>query len=132
VTELRSHAAEFEKAGANLVIIGNGWPGVARKFAEQKQLPKSMTLLTDKSQKAYQAAGLKRGLWRTLGPQSWLPYLKTLARGFRQRRTAGDPWQQGGALVLEKGGQVSFRPVREHPGDQARAAELLEAVRKSA
>ena len=129
MTELRSHADEFEKAGVNLAVIGNGWPGVARKFAEANQLPKSMTLLTDKSQKAYEAAGLKHGMFRTLGPQSWLPYARTMSHGFFQKRTAGDPWQQGGALVLEKGGHVIFRHVSEHPGDQARAEQLLTSLR---
>ena len=128
MTELRSHAAEFEKAGANVAVIGNGWPGVARAFGERVQLPASIRLLTDKSETAYRAAGLKRGAWRTLGPQSWLPFLRTLSHGFRQRRTAGDPWQQGGALVLEKGGHVIFRHVSEHPGDQAPAEALLAAL----
>jgi hypothetical protein len=131
VTELRSHAAEFEKAGARLLVIGNGWPGVAKKFAERNQLPPSITLLTDPKHAAYRAAGLKRGLWRTLGPRGWLPFLRTLKRGFRQRRTAGDPWQQGGALVLEKGGHVIFRHVSEHPGDQASPEALLTSLRNA-
>ncbi|HUJ28979.1 MAG TPA: peroxiredoxin-like family protein [Myxococcales bacterium] len=129
MTELRSHAAEFEKAGANLVVIGNGWPAMAKQFAERNDLPKSMTLLTDPSLQAYQAANLKRGLWQTIGPQSWLPYLQTLARGFRQKRKAGDLLQQGGALVLAAGGEVLYRHVSNHPGDQAPARKLLKALR---
>jgi len=128
VTELRSHAAEFERKGARLVVIGNGWPAMARKFAERNQLPASMTLLTDPSRQAYEAAGLKRGLWRTMGPQSWMPYVRTLQHGFRQRRTAGDPWQQGGALVIAPDGEVLFRHVSENPGDQASPGQLLAAI----
>jgi hypothetical protein len=128
VTELRSHAAEFEKAGAGVAVVGNGWPAAARAFGERVQLPPSIRLFTDKSQAAYRAAGLRRGIWRTLGPHAWLPFLRTLLRGFRQRRTAGDPWQQGGAVVVAKGGEVVFRHVSEHPGDQAPAASLLAAV----
>lgn len=128
MTELRSHAAEFEKAGAGLVIIGNGRPALAKRLAERNQLPASMTLLTDPSLRAYQAAGLKRGVWRTLGPRGWLPYLRTLRRGFRQRRLAGDAWQQGGALALAAGGKVLYRHVSEHPGDQASASALLKAL----
>jgi hypothetical protein len=128
VTAVRSHAAEFEKAGARVLVIGNGWPAMAKHFAERVGLPASITLLTDPSRRAYRGAGLKRGLWRTLGPHAWLPYLRTLLRGFRQRWTAGDPWQQGGALVLAPGGRVLYRHVSEHPGDQAAVAALLSAL----
>jgi len=125
---LRSRAAEFEKAGARLAVVGNGWPAMARKFAERNQLPSSMALLTDPSREAYRAAGLRRSALLTLGPWSWLPFARTLWHGFRQRRTAGDPWQQGGALVVARGGEVLFRHASWHPGDQVSPAALLGAL----
>jgi hypothetical protein len=128
VTELRSRAAEFEKAGARLAVIGNGWPKLAKAFAERNQLPPSMTLLTDPSRAAYQAAGLRRSALLTLGPWAWLPFLRTLLRGFIQRRKAGDYWQQGGALVIAPGGRVLYRHVSWHPGDQASPVALLKAL----
>ena len=128
MTELRSRAAEFEKAGARLVIIGNGPPAMAKTFAERNQLPAGMTLLTDPSRKAYQAAGLRRSMFLTIGPHAVIPYLRTLLRGFRQRRKAGDYWQQGGALVVAPGGKVLFRHVSWHPADQASPEKLLRAV----
>lgn len=125
---MRSRAADFAKAGARLAVVGNGWPAMAKKFAERNHLPPSMTLLTDPARQAYQAAGLRRSAVLTLGPWAWLPFLHTLWHGFRQRRTAGDPWQQGGSLVVAKGGKVLFRHASWHPGDQASPAALLGAL----
>ena len=128
MTELRSRAGDFERAGAKLAVIGNGWPAMAKAFAERNQLPPSMTLLTDPSRKAYQLAGLRRSILLTFGPWAVIPFVRTLLRGYRQRRKAGDLWQQGGAMVIAPGGKVLFRHASWHPGDQASPLQLLQAL----
>jgi hypothetical protein len=132
VAELRPHADEIEKAGARLVIVGNGWPAMAKDFAAKAGLPASATLLTDPSLQSYLAAGLKRSALLTLGPKGLIPFIRTWRKGFRQGRTKGDPWQQGGALVIGRGGQVLFRHVSTGPSDQADPAALLSALRPKA
>lgn len=130
MAELRSRAADFGKAGARVAVIGNGWPAMARKFAERNALPPGIELFTDPSRKAYDLAGLRRSALLTVGPWALIPFLRTLRRGFRQRRKAGDLWQQGGALVLAPGGKVLYRHASWHPGDQAAPARLLAALER--
>ena len=132
MAELRPHADEFLKAGARLVIVGNGWPAMAKDFAAKAGLSASVTLLTDPSLQSYAAAGLRRGALLTLGPRGIIPYLRTWRRGFRQGRIKGDPWQQGGALVLARGGAVRFRHISTMPADQAKPGALLAALRPQA
>lgn len=132
MAELRPHAEEFERRGAKLVVIGNGWPAMARDFAAKAKLPPSVTLLTDPSLQSYVEAGLKRSALLTLGPKGWLPYLRTLKRGFRQGRVAGDPWQQGGAVVVAPSGEVLYRFVSAGPPHQPAPADLLASLRKAA
>ncbi len=129
---MRSRAKDIEAAGARLVIVGNGWPAMAKDFAAKAGLPAGVTLLTDPGLQSYAAAGLKRSALLTLGPRGWLPYLRTMKRGFRQGRTKGDPWQQGGALVVARGGKVLFRHVSTQPSDQADPGSLVAALRKPA
>lgn len=114
------------------MVIGNGWPAMAKNFAEQAGLPAGVTLLTDPSLKSYSEAGLKRSALLTLGPRGWLPYLQTMRRGFRQGRLAGDPWQQGGALVIAPSGEVLHRFVSARPSDLPSADALLGALKKAA
>ena len=125
---MRPHVDEMLKQGARLAVIGNGWPAMAKSFATHAGLPDSVRLLTDPTRQSYLAAGLKRGVLRTLGPQGWLAFYRTMKKGFRQGRTAGDPWQQGGAVVVGKDGQVLYRHVSSGPSDQADARALISAL----
>lgn len=132
MAQLGPRADEIAGTGARLIVIGNGWPAMAKDFAEKSRLPASMMLLTDPSLQSYAAAGLKRGALLTLGPRGWIPYLMTMKRGFHQGRVKGDPWQQGGALVLASGGKVLFRHVSTRPSDQVAVQTLVDALRKRA
>lgn len=116
------------KQGARLVVIGNGWPAMAKSFAAHAGLPGTMTLLTDPTRESYRAAGLQRGVLMTLGPRGWRAFIRTWKKGFRQGRTAGDPWQQGGALVIAKGGEVLYRHLSTGPSDQADPRVLISSL----
>ncbi len=120
------------KRGARLVVIGNGWPAMAKAFAARAGLPDSVTLLTDSTRQSYLAAGLKRGVLMTLGPRGWLAAVRTWKKGFRQGRTAGDAWQQGGAVVVAKGGQVLYRHLSTGPSDQADPRTLVSSLPSAA
>ncbi|MGZ6142316.1 MAG: peroxiredoxin-like family protein [Myxococcales bacterium] len=132
MAEFRSRADEFERAGARLVLVGNGWPAMAKDFAARAGLPPSVTLVTDPSLKSYVEAGLKRSALLTLGPRGWLPYIRTLRKGFRQGRTRGDPWQQGGAVVVAPSGEVLYRFVSTMPADLPSPTALLGSLKKAA
>ena len=61
--------------------------------------------------------------WRSIGP---------LRRGMRQGRTQGDPWQQGGVLVIARGGAILWSQASDGPGDNASADQILKALAKAA
>ncbi|MEZ4567852.1 MAG: peroxiredoxin-like family protein [Desulfobacterales bacterium] len=66
-------------------------------------------MYVDPSLKTYKAFRLVRGVGRTLGPSSILRGFSAMKKGFRQGKSAGDLWQQGGMFVIDAGSQ---------PGDQ--------------
>jgi hypothetical protein len=130
---LRPHADEFVKAGGRLVVVGNGWPAMAKSWAEHVGFPPSVTVLTDPSRKAYDLAGMKRSVVLTLlNPRSVVRWGRARMKGFRQGRTAGDAWQQGGALVVQPGGKVTFRYISLGPGDHPAPKELVSALARAA
>ena len=133
MAELRPHADDFEKAGAKLAVIGNGWPAMAKSWATHVGFPPSVSILTDPSRKAYDLAGMKRSALLTLfNPKAIARWLRAKAHGFRQGKTAGDAWQQGGALVVLPGGKVSYRYVSLGPGDHPSPQTLLSALKRAA
>lgn len=128
---MRPHLATLHR-DAEVALIGVGAPWMAKGFDEEFHLSsEGAQILTDPSRASFAAAGMKHGIWRTLGPATWLSTLRALRAGSRQRRVQGDPWQQGGALVIARGGEIAFRHVDRNPGDQVRLDELERALSKA-
>jgi len=130
---LRPQAEEFEKAGAKLAVIGNGWPAMAKSWAAHVGFPSSVAVLTDPSRKAYDVAGMKRSRALTLlSPFAQARWVRARLHGFRQGKLAGDAWQQGGALVVLPGGKIPWRYVSLGPGDHPSPSALLDALKRAA
>jgi hypothetical protein len=123
---LRDVAPEIARRGAALAVVGSGSVEQARAFAEEQAL--TFPLLADPDLRAYAAAGLRRSLASTLRPSVLLHGLRALRHGFRQRRTAGDPWQQGGLFVFAPPDRELFAHVSEEAGDHAAPARFLAAL----
>lgn len=131
VAEVRTHAAEFQAAGVDVVVVGNGSIVEAAAFATTYAGP--LRVLTDPTREAYCAFGMQRG-WRTAANVGTVSRaVRALARGYRQAaRPQGDPLQQGGVLVFEAGGRERWRFISkeagEHPPIEAVLAALPKAV----
>lgn len=109
--------------------MGSGTPEQARRFTEQERVPG--TLVTDPSLAAYRIAGMKRGVLKTLNPKSALSAVRALGRGHMQGANAGDPWQQGGVLVvdaIERGGRVLLQHASSEAGDPTDFAAVARAL----
>jgi AhpC/TSA antioxidant enzyme len=131
VAELRPHLEEARRKGANVAIIGNGLPPMAKAFARRMGLGDETLVLTDPRRESYRRAGFRRGLFATLGPQTWRNILRAVRR-FGVRRTQGDPWQQGGTLVVARGGEVLFRYASAHQGDRPQPRDVVAALPRAA
>ena len=117
----------IHQAGARLVVVGNGTPAMAARFAAEKPLDAS--LYVDPSLKVYEAAGLKRGVGATFNPASVMAGIRALRKGHFQTSTQGDPWQQGGTFVVWPGGEVNYRHVSGFAGDHAPEGQVFKALR---
>ncbi len=116
----------LDKTGVALVAIGSGSTGGARHFAEKLQFKGEMYVNPDL--RAYRAFGLERGIWRTLGPASLIRGIQTMGKGFRQGRTDGDLWQQGGVFVMGPGEKMLFQHRNKSAGDHADLDAVLAAA----
>ncbi len=123
---MSQHRAEFEEAGATLVAVGNGSALMARDFQERFEV--KIPLYTDPSRRSYELAGLKRSAL-FFGLQTMKRGRRAKAAGFRQGRVAGDPWQQGGDVIISPEGEMLYARASEGPGDHAPIDELLAALR---
>ena len=130
--QLHRDRDEFEAAGVELAVIGQGTPRHASSFKEDHGL--ELTLLVDPDRKTYEAAGAKMaGVTDLFSPKVALRGLKAVA-GERvvQGRTIGHPAQLGGVLVIARGGEVVWSHLANDAGDNPPNEVVLEAARKAA
>jgi hypothetical protein len=127
VVQLHRDIDKIHGAGAELYVIGNGSPSFIEGFREQTKY--AGPLYTDPSLEVYKAAQLERGVTKTLSIRALAPTLKAIARGQKQGLTKGDPWQQGGVLVVAPGGDVKWHHASGHPGDKASTEQIVAALR---
>ena len=116
----------IHRAGARLVVVGNGSPAMARDFLAEH--PLDAQVLVDPSLKVYAAAGLKRGVRSVVRLSTLKAGARAILGGHMQGFTAGDPWQQGGTFVVWPGGTVNFSYVMGFPGDLPKNRAVLAAL----
>jgi len=129
VVQLHRRIDELHATGAEIYVIGNGSPSFIEGFRETTGW--RGPIYTDPSLAVYNAAGLKRGVMKTLNPLGAMRSVGTLARGFKQGRTQGDPWQQGGVLVIAPTGDIRWTHESGGPGDNASVDQILRALRNA-
>jgi hypothetical protein len=126
VVQLHRDIAKLRVAGAELVVIGNGGASFLAGFREHTGWDGA--LYTDPTLAAFRVAGLKRGVLRTFSPHALGGTFRAIARGARQGRTQGDPWQQGGVVVIAKDGRVLWQHANDNPADNPSADEIAAAL----
>jgi alkyl-hydroperoxide reductase/thiol specific antioxidant family protein len=125
--QLHRETAAIEARGGRLIMIGVG----NRHFADgfRRELGLTVPLYVDTARNSYRALGMKRGVWATLlSPATWRNMVRAWRAGFRQKGIKGDPWQQGGVLVVWPGGRVAYRHLSQSSGDHPPVAEVLGAL----
>ena len=133
VTLLMPRTHELHGLGVNVVFVGNGEARYIEGFVERHGIvPELVEVLTDPSREAFTAAGLVRGFWRTFGPRAGLNALRARLMGNRQGSIEGDNLQQGGVLVIDRGGTLVYAHADESLGDHADTIDVVDAAMRVA
>jgi peroxiredoxin len=126
VADFAARRADFEAAGADVVVIGHGEVKDAATFAAS--FAPGMRVLTDTTRAAYCAVGMKRGLRTSMSVGVVTRAARAMGQGFRQSRTQGDPLQQGGVVVVGRDGATRYTFISDEAGLHPALDEVLAAV----
>jgi peroxiredoxin len=123
---------QFERAGIELVLIGQLTPRHAAHFRRRQHV--ELTVLADEDRASYKAAGAKIAtMGELLGPKTVAKGLSTmLSTGKTQGRTLGHPAQLGGAMVIVPGGKIVWSHMAQDASDNASPDEILGAAASAA
>jgi hypothetical protein len=122
---MSGYKEQIEAAGASLLAVGNGSALMASDFVESFEV--DFPVYTDPSRATYKLVGFKRTAL-FFGPRTYKHNRRATKAGFRQGRVAGDPWQQGGDVIVAPGDNVLYCRASSGPGDHASLEELLSVL----
>jgi hypothetical protein len=124
----RRHA-EIESRGTQIVIVGNGSADFIRGFKEDLKI--GFPVYTDPSRKSYEAAGLKRSVWRSITLPVAIKTLKSRLFRINEKMASGvqgDPWQLGGMLIVNPQDKVLYHFVSKTNGARANIDDILKSL----
>ena len=120
--------------GVRLVFIGQGDAQQSLAFREEHIPTAAATILRDPDRLSYRALQWTRQPWRLFFPAVLRNAVRVLRQGHRQGALQGDPFQNGGLVLVDGEGEIVFLHRQAHPGDslssqeEARFRRLLESL----
>ena len=124
--EVHASRSAIEAKGARIVFVGTGLPAMASEFAAQQAA--GLPVLSDPTRRIFELAGMRRGLSTILRLATLLNSWRAFRRGHRQTKVQGDPWQQGGVLVLDRKGDIAHAQRDSAAGDSIDWRRVIEAI----
>lgn len=109
-----------------MFFLGTGEARYARAFRDDFGVP--VPILVDTERLTYQALGFERGVRSVLSRSVLRNGLRAFRSGNVQTSTQGDPWQQGGVLVVRAGGEIAFAHASAVAGDHPDVDEVMAAL----
>ena len=124
---MRDHHEDFTAKGARVVAIGMGRPDMAADFKEKQEVP--FTLLVDRTKQSYRLMEMARGSWMVVaGPKVWVRAAKSLVTGHGLQKAKQDPLQMGGAVIVDRDGEILFTHQSKDSSDNVPVEEFLAAL----
>ena len=124
---MRRSKKSFEKAGAQVVLVGMGTQSESAEFAAKFKVPYPM--VADPEKKLYRKFGLKQmSAIGFFSPGLALKGITALAGGHGIGIPRGDVRQLPGVFIIDTAGQVVFSHFSNDPADHPDSKTILAAL----
>ena len=117
-----------EEIDAKVVAIGNGKAPFLDAFLEDFSV--DLEAYTDPGRKTFQSLGMKRpnALSFFAKPKVITNAARSMGSGHRQGKTRGDPFQNGGVIIVDGNLDIVYRHIESEAGDLADLDEVVAAL----
>ncbi len=121
----------FEKAGAQVVLVGMGTPSQSSEFAAKFNV--LYPIVSDPQKKLYHTFGLKQmETLRFFSPKVALKGVAAVFGGHGIGIPRGDVRQLAGVLIINTAGQIVLRHCASNPADHPDSKTILAALLQTA
>ena len=124
---MRRNKKKFEKAGAQVVLVGMGTPSESAQFAAKFNVP--FPIVVDPQKKLYRKFELKQ--MSTLGffsPSVALKGVAAIVGGHGIGMPRGNARQLPGVFIINTAGQIIFSHFSSSPADHPDAETIIAAL----
>ena len=127
----RERIADLRRlADQNVVFVTMG--NQVQAEAVRQKLRSPHRFVCDPEQSLYQAFGLpKVSFGQMFNPTTFLRGARAAAKGHGVGAPVGDPWQLGGAFVVDRRGEVTWEKRAQHAADDATEEEILRELARA-
>lgn len=126
VARLAQHKDEIAAKGASLIAIGNGTAYWGKAFVDAENV--DFPVFADPGRASYKAFGMKHSVASLLKPSAFKNGVRATKNGFKQTATRGNPFQNGGVVVLDAAGEVRYVHIESEAGNLANMADVMAAL----
>jgi peroxiredoxin len=124
---LRDRKADFDRIGAQVVLVGMGTPLECAAFLKKLAIP--FPMIADPQQALYRQFHLKRmSPLGVLSPAVAIKGMAAMARGSGIGKPVGDILQLPGVFIIDSSGRIVFSHQPAGPADHADPDAILKAL----
>jgi peroxiredoxin len=123
---LRNRKADFDRVGAQVVLVGMGTPVECSAFLKKFAIP--FPMIADPHQALYRQFHLRRmSPLGVLSPAVAIKGMAAMARGSGIGKPVGDILQLPGVFIIDSSGRIVFSHQPAGPADHADPDAILKA-----
>lgn len=129
--QLRRREDQFQRLGAQVVLVGLGTPEETADFKEQFQVP--FPMVSDSEKRLFRDFDLKQ-----MSPSSMLSVglaikgFMTMAKGHHMGVPKGDVLQLPGVFIIDTAGRIRYSHYARDPSDHPDPDSLLNVLQSDA
>lgn len=130
MAQLRQKKQDFDRAGAQVVLVGMGTPEESAAFEMKFDIP--FPLISDPTRQLYRTFGLKMvSALELLSPSVAVKGILAITKGHTVGIPIGDVRQLPGVFIINTDGRIVYSHFAGDPSDHPDPVTILEALKNA-
>jgi hypothetical protein len=124
IAQLSEIESQLNDLNAELFIIGSST--IEQAAAARASLNSPFVFLVDPDRKSFKAAKMRKDLGSTFNFRTVPAIVRAWRNGHRQSRLQGDPFQQGGAVIILPNDTIALEFISQFGGDHPLPQQIID------